>query len=43
VLGVRTSHAVEDLAGADHLALGVQDISVRVDADGLLVSWRSLD
>lgn len=43
VLGVRTSHAVEDLVGADHLARGVQDIEVRVDGDRLLVRWHSLD
>jgi sugar-phosphatase len=43
VLGVATSHAAVDLAQADHLALGVQDISASIDGDGLRVSWRSLD
>jgi sugar-phosphatase len=43
VLGVRTSHRAEDLAQADHLALGVHDITVTARDDGLLVSWRPLE
>jgi len=43
VLGVRTSHDAEALGQADHLALGVQDISVASRGGGLLVSWRPLE
>ncbi len=43
VLGVRTSHDAEDLGQADHLAMGVHDITVTARDDGLLVSWRPLE
>jgi sugar-phosphatase len=41
VLAVQTSHDPADLAEADHLARGLHDVGVEVDADDLLVTWRS--
>jgi mannitol-1-/sugar-/sorbitol-6-phosphatase len=40
VLAVQTSHAPADLAQADHRTAGLHTISVRVEVDGLLVSWQ---
>ena len=40
VLGVQTTHGPGDLAAADHLARGLQDVSASIDGDGLLIRWQ---
>lgn len=41
-LGLLTSHTADDLHEADHLTSNLGAVSVRPDADGLLVSWQAL-
>jgi sugar-phosphatase len=40
VLAVRTSHELADLGQADHHTAGLHTISVRLEGDGLMVSWQ---
>jgi len=41
VLAVMSTHAAADLKDADHVTGDLEDVSVVVEGDGLLVSWRS--
>ncbi len=40
VLGLTTTHQLEDLGEADYRTAGLHTIAIRADEEGLLVSWQ---